>query len=358
MKFEQRTRHWNFPVALFLLPSLTRGSNQVMTQFLRAYHERATTDATDPSAPLRFVASTEGVKRDGQDLKFTQWSFDNFRANPLCLWVHDYMGEKLPIGRVDLQPDPKTRTIVSNITFDEQDPFAMQVRSKYERGFLNAVSVGWDVVYPEGKAARDVSPEDVILDLLDVSAVPIPGDPSALMMRQKRALASLGREFLALADESPENPAKPTESSTDPATERASWDETSAAMVRTFRPHAQRPDADRKTEYQRLARDYARHGKTPPEFLTQDELDAYDGATLRGLFLEGEPELHAAIFAGMESRAGKQLNARNQSDLEQAHALLGGILERSAKEAANDANTDDERVARLFAESVLNRLKG
>lgn len=335
-----------------------------MPQYLRALHDRSAMDASNPASPLRFTASTEGVKRDGLDLSFRQWDFTNFQANPLCLWVHDYKGENLPIGKVAIEPDAKGKRFFADITFDEQDPFAMQVRSKYERGFLNAVSVGWDVILPEGKTLRDVSPEDVKLDLLDVSAVPIPGDPSALMLRQKRALAALGREFLELADEKPddtEDPAKPNPDPKPGDAARASWDETSAAMAKLFRPYAQRPDAERQTDYQRLCRDYRRHGKTAPEFLTQDECDAFDGDTLRGHFLEGEPELHAQLFAGMESRAGKQLNAKNQADIEQAHALLQGVLDRCAKEQDMTDQMDAERAAEAIARAVsdgFTRLKG
>ena len=52
--------------------------------------------------------------------------------------------------------------------------FARQVERKYRDGFLHAVSVGWDTIELDGRQRYD---------LLDLSAVPVPGDPSAIMER-------------------------------------------------------------------------------------------------------------------------------------------------------------------------------
>ena len=54
-------------------------------QFLRA--QRASTQPE--GGAIRFVASTEGVKRDGMDLKKEDWALDNFRNNSVFLWMHN-----------------------------------------------------------------------------------------------------------------------------------------------------------------------------------------------------------------------------------------------------------------------------
>lgn len=320
-----------------------------MPEYLRGYCDRAATNAAAPGTPIRFVASTQGIKRDGQDLALAQWSLENFQRNPVFLWVHDYAGSKAPIGRVEISRDETNQRLIGDVTFDQEDEFARQIESKYRRGFMNAVSVGWDSVAPAGRSLRDAKPEEIVNDLLDLSAVPVPGDPDALAIRQKRALAALGHEFLKLAGDEDDplyaatrqNAASPNESDPVPPA-RATWPEDAAAMARLFRPFAQRPDSEREQEYKRLARAYARHGKTPPEFLPQTELDALAVDDIRAHFLEGEPELAADVFAGMGSRAGAVLSRKNQDDLEQIVTLAQGILTRARKEADQ---SDDEHAA-------------
>lgn len=151
------------------------------TIYLRALaDEAATTD--DAGSPIRFVASTEGVKRDGLDLKAEDWNLDNYRKNPVFLWVHDHMGTRLPIGRADANIDAEAKRLVTDVIFDQEDDFARTVESKYRRGFLHAVSVGWGET-------------DAGLDLQDISAVPVPADPDALMERQMSGMRSLISEL-------------------------------------------------------------------------------------------------------------------------------------------------------------------
>lgn len=150
---------------------------------MRTIYMRALTDGLDeqaaPGTPIRFVASTEGVKRDGQELRVADWRVDNYRKNPVFLWAHDYMGQHLPIGRAEVGFEG--RHLVAEGYFDQDDEFARQVERKYRNKFLHSVSVGW------GES------EDGGNELLDISAVPVPGDPDALMERQMRAW----RAFLA-----------------------------------------------------------------------------------------------------------------------------------------------------------------
>jgi len=147
------------------------------TRILRGLCVRA---AGGPGTAIQFVASTEGVKRGGEALLAGDWRLDNYRRNPVVLWVHDYGGRTLPIGRaVDVRI--KSAALLADIVFDQEDAFARQVEDKYRRGFLNAVSVGWQDVM-EGKRTWH--------DLMDISAVPVPADPSALTLAERRALSA------------------------------------------------------------------------------------------------------------------------------------------------------------------------
>ncbi len=165
-------------------------------QVLRAYAERA---AGKPGEPIRFVASTDQLARDGLVIDDDAWQLDNYLRNPVFLWSHDYVGRTLPIGRT-VELEPGNGTLRSATVFDQGDEFARQVEAKYRGGFLNAVSVGWDTLEAKG-GEGPVRAVVTKADLLDISAVPVPGDPKAMIERQRRALAELGAELASLDDD-------------------------------------------------------------------------------------------------------------------------------------------------------------
>lgn len=137
--------------------------------YLRAYPVRAD-QQDDPTAPIRFVASTEGVKADGFNLKTSDWLLGRFEKHPVILYAHDYMGQHLPLGSG--KPIIDGSRLLMDVFFDSEDPFALAVRSKAKKGLM-AGSVGWQQI--EGGN-----------ELLEFSIVPVPLDPDALPMRQAR----------------------------------------------------------------------------------------------------------------------------------------------------------------------------
>lgn len=241
-----------------------------MSNQLRAYFDRAA-GASD-TGPIRFVASAEGVKRDGEDLKMDDWDLDNYRKNPVVLWGHDYWGTRLPIGRSEVGIEGKR--LMADVTFDPDDEFARQIERKYRNGFLHSVSVGWDT-HRDGEQTRN--------ELLDISAVPVPGDPDALMERQVRALQKLDTILTEIVDEPDELRGFAAQ---------AQWEGTALRMVRLFLAGADDDFDDRA--YRRIEREYRRLGKVAPEI--PDDLAALDLEHIRGLFLEGEPELVPELF--------------------------------------------------------------
>lgn len=165
----------------------------------RAYLERA--DGTD--APIVFTASTPGVKRDGLDLRGSGWRIDNFSKNPVFQWAHGRTS--LPLGRVHATVE--SERLRAHVEFDQEDDFARQVESKYRRGFLNAVSVSWDFVDQRGvpldwwRLSEEQIRDEAFYDLTELSGVPVPADPQALIERQRSALRSLGHELIELFEE-------------------------------------------------------------------------------------------------------------------------------------------------------------
>jgi HK97 family phage prohead protease len=158
----------------------------------RLSYTRGTLASASPDGELVFTASAEGTNRYGFSLRKTRWKIDNFNANPVILWMH--MDFTPPIGRGRASLDGQG--LKTAVTFDRSDPFAMEIERKYRDGFLNAVSVGFDFVDDRGVPVErpwTLTPEQInnelYYDLAEVSAVPVPADPRALI-RQRHALAA------------------------------------------------------------------------------------------------------------------------------------------------------------------------
>ena len=288
--------------------------------YIRGVISRAETPE-DAGTPIRFVASTQGVARDGLEINVDAWDLDNYRRNPVVLWAHDYSGTRPPIGRADVFVDGDR--LMADVTFDQSDEFARGIESKYRGGFLHSVSVGWDTQAMEPSETTGSRGRVTRADLLDISAVPVPGDPNALIARQARALA-------AIAEAVDPDTTKP-----EPAT--AGWSDTAAAMVSLYLDTAEGRGYDFADRYRTLARAYEKAGKVAPEFMEPVALEAIGVAGLRGLFVEGEPDAMPEAF---ESRAGAVLSRENVADLEEAAALIMRVVERGRKPKPMD---DDER---------------
>lgn len=365
-----------------------------MPHFMRAILDRAGGEIPE-RGPLRFVASTEEPGRDGLVIKQDGWRLDAYRANPVVLWAHDYASP--PIGRAEVRVEGKQ--LLAEITFDPDDEFARTVERKYRAGFLSAVSVGWETRKIEPPANSGDHARVIEAELLDISAVPVPGDPKALIERHRRALAGIGRELAALLDPAPSavspdgrrgaipphtTPKAPedtpwdgpgevakapseaavlrrmhawVDAEADPDTKRAYklphhlvsgevvWRGVAAAMARLLQAGTEIPEADRRGVYRHLAAHYEQFGRTPPEFRAAEELAALGPDEMRGLFLEGEPELVPEEFAWLAQRAGAVLSARNRERIEQAVALLREVLSSAQAKPEDSAPTDDEERA-------------
>lgn len=152
-----------------------------MKRFLTGYRTEQRTLKEDPGTPIRFTITTEGVKRDGKNLLIAGARLENFKKNPCVTWCHDFLGKRLPIGRADLIVG--YQKLEADFFFDQLDPFARDIESKYRRGFLNAVSVSWDSIKEEGQNVTE-------WELFEVACVPVGGDPLALVQRQMEGLGS------------------------------------------------------------------------------------------------------------------------------------------------------------------------
>lgn len=138
---------------------------------------------TDDS-PLRVVMASEGRMADKIDLRMSGADLGRFRGNPVLGYGHSYWGRtNLPIGRVD--PESLAiadRQLSGALEFDQGDPFAVEIERKMRGGFLNAVSIGFDVT--QWESAEDSYWRGGVAtkwELTELSVVPVPMDASALV---------------------------------------------------------------------------------------------------------------------------------------------------------------------------------
>ncbi len=133
---------------------------------------------------MRFIISDESVNRYGYRILSRGMSTTSFEKNPVVFYNHGTYN--LPIGKgKDLRHEPDG-SITLDIDFDLEDEQAVAVQKKAERGFLNACSVGIDVL----ETSADVSlvldgqsrPTVTRCELLELSICGIPGNRNALRL--------------------------------------------------------------------------------------------------------------------------------------------------------------------------------
>ncbi|MFJ4631569.1 hypothetical protein [Streptomyces sp. NPDC088847] len=147
--------------------------------YTRGFVQRAADDAGDTDkamgSPLPIVAATAGRKGDGLNLLMDGVDLERFQSNPVIGYGHSYWGvEGLPKGRAeDTRVDGDQ--LLMNVLFDQEDEFATTIERKYRNKFLNAFSIGFDV--------HDIDDQGTVKawELYEVSAVPLPMDPNALV---------------------------------------------------------------------------------------------------------------------------------------------------------------------------------
>lgn len=129
---------------------------------------------------ILFIASTNSADRADDTIDQEGWEFDNFDANPVFLWAHDY--KTPPLGTITHREvlDGELRLGVS---WSSVTQLAREVRELYEEGTLRAVSVGfrpleWEKNKKTG--GRDFKRQE----LLELSAVPVPMNQDAVALRE------------------------------------------------------------------------------------------------------------------------------------------------------------------------------
>ena len=132
------------------------------------------------AAPVTFVLSTDEVDRHGDVVHADGWRLEAYRENPVLLWAHDYRHPA--IGRaVSVWSEP--HRLLAKVEF-APSAFAQEVAGLYASGFQWGVSVGFRPIrWEERRDSRTgacIGLRYLEQELLEVSAVPVPANRSAL----------------------------------------------------------------------------------------------------------------------------------------------------------------------------------
>lgn len=128
------------------------------------------------------VVSDSTTDRMGDRVDPDGWMLDNYRKNPVVLWSHSY--EILPVGKCESIAVVDGKLVAT--TRWEDHPQAQQIAKLYATGTLSSFSVGFKphAYKPIKNASGDVTGIHFTrVELLEYSAVAVPANPSATVLR-------------------------------------------------------------------------------------------------------------------------------------------------------------------------------
>jgi HK97 family phage prohead protease len=152
--------------------------------YVRSLHVRAVREV---EREVDAVASTEAVDSYGEIVR-ANWDLDRYLDNPVILWAHNRLEDRLPVGRAK-NVRVEDGQLLMTVVFDAVTEFDEQVFQKYVSGTLKGFSVGFN---PRSIRVEKLNGEEVVVlddnELFEVSCVPIPSNPEALAKARIRAL--------------------------------------------------------------------------------------------------------------------------------------------------------------------------
>lgn len=147
------------------------------------------------SRALDFTISTAAVDRYGDTVAVDGWKLENYRKNPVVLWMHD--NSMLPVGKA-VNTRIEEGKLKSRVEFTppEMARFNDTVFNMLKAGFLSATSVGFiPIKYnfvddPQRRFGIDFLEQE----LLEFSIVTVPANPEALIEARGAQVVDV-REF-------------------------------------------------------------------------------------------------------------------------------------------------------------------
>ena len=142
---------------------------------------------------ISYIASTDAVDRYG-DVVSQNWDLESYKSNPIVLWNHDQMAP--PIAKAT-KVEIVNGQLVIDVQFDMDDPHAAMIARKAEKGFINAVSVGFQPLEMTQRSElpkdhKAYGPEGVfyqLSELLELSVVTVPANGQATQAIAAKSLS-------------------------------------------------------------------------------------------------------------------------------------------------------------------------
>lgn len=176
----------------------THTDNPIRKTYLDVYVK----DINDKERSEKSVITTDGVDRDAEIVLSTGLKFEQFRKNPVVLFMHQpdkVVGKCLWIKEADNHIIAKTQYA--------ETAFAEEVFQLVSAGILVGKSIGMDCATLR---RRDIEPKDVAsradwtgakaiiieADILEYSVVSIPANPDALMQAEKAGMVRLTKQYM------------------------------------------------------------------------------------------------------------------------------------------------------------------
>ncbi len=153
-----------------------------------------------------FTASTSDVDRVGEVIDVKGWDLKNFKKNPVILYGHDYHG--LPIGRASKVWTSKDGFLKNVVEFPPTGTyeFADIVERLVNTGFLKTQSVGFiPTEWVDGDGDKSARRTYTKQELLEISIVPVPSNPNALMEAVSKGVISKDEMIRITKPEETEN---------------------------------------------------------------------------------------------------------------------------------------------------------
>ncbi len=131
------------------------------------------------------VASTPTVDRDADRVMPLGMRLENYKANPVIMYGHQYGEPWSLIGRAaDIQVDADGIRILPELRepVNDADPMCI-IRALWDQGLLKAASIGFNPLrYGDNSfGGKDITESE----LLEISLVPIPANQAALRLAVK-----------------------------------------------------------------------------------------------------------------------------------------------------------------------------
>jgi HK97 family phage prohead protease len=132
---------------------------------------------------IEAIGSKEVVDRDKEIVRVDGIDLKNYKKNPVVLFGHN--ARDLPVARAEkVWIDKDTKSLMFKLQFPEPEvsSFADTVYKLMKAGYLNTMSIGfvpdWKAVEYDEKAGTRIFNK---VELLEVSIVPVPANPSAVV---------------------------------------------------------------------------------------------------------------------------------------------------------------------------------